>query len=238
MPEIRVHEKIFEAYPTFRRGRVVAKQMQNSGHSEELEAMLRQVIAEAAERPLDLKADPRTMVWNEAHRRFGSNPNKYAPAHCALLKRVQKAGAQVPFINKTVAIMNYNAIKDKIPVGGDDLMRAGGTLELRYADGSENFTPLGEPDSVEHPDPGEIIYVVSESREVMCRRWNWRNGHKTLITEETEIIVMNTDGLGEDSEARALATRDRVARMLEAFCQAEIITTLLSPSQPSYPFDV
>ncbi|UCB50669.1 MAG: hypothetical protein JSW56_07335, partial [Deltaproteobacteria bacterium] len=84
MPEIRVHEKIFEAYPTFRRGIVVAKQMQNSGHSEELEAMLRQVIAEAAERPLDLKADPRTMVWNEAHRRFGSNPNKYAPAHCAL----------------------------------------------------------------------------------------------------------------------------------------------------------
>ena len=238
MAEIRVHEKIFEAYPTFRRGIVVAEQMQNSGHSEKLEAMLRQVIEEAAERPIDLKADPRTMVWNEAHRQFGSNPNKYAPAHCALLKRVQKAGAQIPFINKTVAIMNYNAIKDKIPVGGDDLVRAGGTLELRYAEGSENFTPLGKPDTVEQPDPGEIIYVVSESREVMCRRWNWRNGHKTLISEETEIIVMNTDGLGEDSEARALMTRDRVARMLAEFCQAKVITTLLSPSQPSFPIEV
>lgn len=238
MAEIRVHKKIFEAYPSFRRGIVVAKQMQNSGHSEELEAMLRKVVAEAAERPIDLKADPRTMVWNEAHRQFGSNPNKYAPAHCALLKRVQKAGAQIPFINKTVAIMNYNAIKDKIPVGGDDLMRAGGTLELRYAQGTENFTPLGKPDTVEHPDPGEIIYVVSESREVMCRRWNWRNGHKTLIGEETEIIVMNTDGLGEDSEERAVMTRDRVARMLEEFCQARVIKTLLSPSQPSHLFEV
>jgi DNA/RNA-binding domain of Phe-tRNA-synthetase-like protein len=77
------------AYPTFRRGIVVAKQMQNSGHSEALEAMLKRVLAEAAQRPIDLKADPRTMVWNEAHRQFGSNPNKYAPAHCALLKRVQ-----------------------------------------------------------------------------------------------------------------------------------------------------
>jgi DNA/RNA-binding domain of Phe-tRNA-synthetase-like protein len=130
--------------------------------------------------------------------------------------------------------MNYNAIKDKIPVGGDDLMRAGGTLELRYAEGTENFTPLGKPDTVEHPDPGEIIYVVSDSGEVMCRRWNWRNGHKTLITEETQIIVMNTDGLGEDSEERAVITRDRVARMLREFCQAKVITTLLSPSQPSY----
>ena len=221
MAEIRVHKKIFEAYPSFRRGIVVAKQMQNSGHSQELEAMLRKVVAEAAERPIDLKADPRTMVWNEAHRQFGSNPNKYAPAHCALLKRVQKAGAQIPFINKTVAIMNYNAIKDKIPVGGDDLMRAGGTLELRYAQGTENFTPLGKPDTVEHPDPGEIIY-----------------GHKTLIGEETEIIVMNTDGLGEDSEERAVITRDRVARMLEEFCQARVITTLLSPSQPSHLFEV
>jgi DNA/RNA-binding domain of Phe-tRNA-synthetase-like protein len=238
MTEIRVHEKIFEAYPTFRRGIVVAKQIQNSGHSEELEAMLREVIVEAAERPIDLKADRRIKVWNEAHRQFGSNPNKYAPAHCALLKRVQRAGAQIPFINKTVAIMNYNAIKDKIPVGGDDLMRADGTLELRYAEGTENFTPLGKPDTVEHPDAGEIIYVVSESREVMCRRWNWRNGHKTLISEETEIVVMNTDGLGEDSEERALITRDRVARMLGQFCQAKVITTLLSPSQPSYLFEV
>ncbi|MGD8229612.1 MAG: phenylalanine--tRNA ligase beta subunit-related protein [Desulfobacteraceae bacterium] len=234
MAEIRVHEKIFEDYPTFRRGIVVAKKMQNSGHSKELEALLREVTAEAAERPIDLKADPRIMVWNEAHRQFGSNPNKYPPAHCALLKRVQKPGAQIPFINKTVAIMNYNAIKDKIPVGGDDLMRAGGTLELRYAEGTENFTPLGKPDTVEHPDPGEIIYVVSDSGEVMCRRWNWRNGHKTLITEETQIIVMNTDGLGEDSEERAVITRDRVARMLREFCQAKVITTLLSPSQPSY----
>ena len=236
MAEIRVHEKIFEVYPTFRRGIVVAKQMQNAGPSEELEAMLEQVVAEAAEKPIDLKTDPRIVTWSEAHRQFGSNPNKYAPAHCALLKRVQKAGAQIPFINKTVAVMNFNYVKDKIPVGGDDLMRAGGTLELCYADGNENFTPLGKPDMVEHPDPGEVIYVVSESKEVMCRRWNWRNGHKTRITEKTEIIVMNTDGLGEGSEARALATRDRVAQMLWEFCQAKVITTLLSPSQPSYSF--
>jgi len=57
MAEIRVHEKIFEVYPTFRRGIVVAKQMQNAGPSEELEAMLEQVVAEAAEKPIDLTPD-------------------------------------------------------------------------------------------------------------------------------------------------------------------------------------
>ena len=134
--------------------------------------------------------------------------------------------------------MNYNSIKDATPVGGDDLMHAGQCLELRYATGSENFTPLGRSDVSEHPYPGEIIYVVAESNEVMCRRWNWRNGHNTRITEETQTIIMNIDALGEQSEARAVETRDRVAGMLEEFCQAETHTTLLTPSNFLYQLAV
>jgi len=136
-----------------------------------------------------------------------------------------------------VAIMNVNSINDITPVGGDDIMRAGGSLVLRYADGSENFTPLGSPDECGHPFAGEVIYVVPETGEVMCRRWNWRNGHNTRIDEDTRAIVMNIDSLGVDSERRALDTRDRVAQMLEAYCQAEVATTLLSPAQPVYSLD-
>ena len=150
------------------------------------------------------------------------------------IKRVQKPGAAIPFINKVVAIMNINSIKDVTPVGGDDVVRAAGSLELRYADGSESFTPLGNPDHKEQPVAGEVIYVVPESNEVMCRRWNWRNGHHTRIDEDTRVIVMNIDSLGKDSQSRAISTRDRVAQMLETFCQAEVLTTLLSPTQPIY----
>jgi DNA/RNA-binding domain of Phe-tRNA-synthetase-like protein len=238
MIEIRIQEKIFETYPNFRRGIVIAKKLDNHGFSQKLEDLLKETILKAAEQPIDLKADPRTIAWNEAHRQFGSNPNKFPPAHCALLKRVQKKGARIPFVNKVVAIMNINSIHDISPVGGDDVIRAGGSLELRFADGRETFTPLGNPEGTEHPVPGEIIYVVSESNEVMCRRWNWRNGHNTRITEDTQVIVMNTDGLGLDVEKKTVITRDRVARMLEEYCNAEVITTLLSPSQPTYQFEV
>jgi len=238
MPEIRIHPKIFEEHPSFRRGIVIARNMDNQGLSSELEDILNRTIARAARQPIDLKADSRITVWSDAHRRFGSNPNKFPPAHCALIKRVQKPGAAIPFINKVVAIMNINSIQDKTPVGGDDVVRANGSLELRYADGTENFTPLGSPDKIEHPVSGEIIYLVPESNEVMCRRWNWRNGHHTRIAEDTRVIVMNIDSLGEESEGRAIATRDRVAQMLEAYCQAEVTTTLLSHKKPSYPFNL
>ena len=132
--------------------------------------------------------------------------------------------------------MNINSIRDAIPVGGDDVMRAGSSLELGYANGSENFTPLGNPDITEQPVAGEVIYVVPESNEVMCRRWNWRNGHKTRIAENTQAIVMNIDGLGKDSEARTIDSRDRVAQMLEVHCRAEITKTMLSPTRPSCEF--
>jgi lysyl-tRNA synthetase class 2 len=234
MIEIRIQEDIFREYPTFRRGIVVARNAHNKGRSETLESKLEKAIADAAQNPIDIKSNPRTAVWNDAHRQFKSNPNKFPPAHCALLRRVQKPGTHIPLINKIVAIMNYNSIKDVTPVGGDDLLHAGQNLKLRYAIGNERFTPLGRPDILEHPYPGEIIYVVAESNEVMCRRWNWRNGHKTRITEETQAIIMNIDVLGEQSEARAVETRDRVAAMLTEFCQAEIETTLLTPTNYLY----
>ena len=236
--DVRVQERVFQEFPLFRRGIVVASEIRNQGVSKELEGLLREAVDSAGRQPIDVKTDPRIAVWSEAHRRFGSNPNKFPPAHFSLIKRVQKPGIHLPFINKVVAIMNYNSIADVIPVGGDDLDHAGPCLELRYAGGQETFVPLDAPQTSEHPVPGEIIYVAGDSGSVMCRRWNWRNGYETRITEETRAMVMNIDGLGEESESRASRTRDMVAAMLEKFCGARTLTAMLSPAQPSFRFEV
>jgi lysyl-tRNA synthetase class 2 len=238
MMEVRVQERIFQEFPFFRRGIVVASGIQNQGASKELETLLNEAVESASRQPIDVKADPRIVVWSEAHRKFGSNPNKFPPAHFSLIKRVQKPGTHLPFINKLVSIMNCNSIADVIPVGGDDLEHAGRCLELRYASGQETFVPLDSPETSEHPAPGEVIYAVADSGRVMCRRWNWRNGYETRITEETRAMVMNIDGLGEESEFRAAKTRDRVAAMLEKYCGARTATAMLSPAHTSFQFEV
>jgi DNA/RNA-binding domain of Phe-tRNA-synthetase-like protein len=238
MMEVRVEEKIFQEFPLFRRGIVVASGIQNQGASKELETLLDEAVESAGRQPIDVKADPRIAVWSEAHRRFGSNPNKFPPAHFSLIKRVQKPGVHLPFISKVVAIMNYNSIADVIPVGGDDLDHAGPCLELRYASGQETFVPLDSPETSEHPTPGEVVYVVVDSGRVMCRRWNWRNGYETRITEGTRAMVMNIDGLGAEAETRALKTRDRVAAMLENYCGARTMMAMLTPADLSFRFEV
>ncbi len=235
MVEVRVHHRVFADFPHFRRGIVFARGLDNRGGSQELEALLREAIGERAKAPVDLATDPRVTAWTEAHRKLGSNPNKFPPAHCALLRRAQKPEARIPFINKVVAVMNICSLEAAAPVGGDDV--GSGCLELRRASGSERFTPLGEPEVVEHPAAGEVIYVVAETGEVMCRRWNWRNGHGTRITEETAAIIMNIDGMGEGCEAATVATRERVAGLLGRYCGASVRTGLLSPAQPSLRFE-
>ncbi len=236
MPETRVDSRIFEKFTSFRRGIVIARNMNNRGAFTQLESLLNEALASAASAPIDLTTDPRTAAWNETYRELGCNPKKFPPAHLALLKRVQKPGAAIPFINKAVAIMNDNSIRSVLPVGGDDLLRAGKILELRFADGGEQFTPLNDPEKTEPGVCGCGIPDVAETREVMCRRWNWRNGFQTRITEETQAMVMNIDGLGEDSQKRAISVRDRVARMLEQYCNAEVETALLTPSEPKFRF--
>jgi len=238
MPETRVDNQVFDKFQSFRRGIVVACKMDNRESDTKLETLLNDALVNAVANPLDLTTDPKTAAWIETYRELGVNPKKFPPAHLALLKRVQKPGAAIPFINKVVAIMNDNSIRGALPVGGDDILRTGETLELRFAIGSEKFTPLNDPEKTEHPDLGEIIYVVAETGEVMCRRWNWRNGYQTRITEKTQAMVMNIDGLGEDSEKRAISVRDRVAQMLEQYCNAEVETALLSPSEPYFQFHV
>ena len=238
MPETRVDNQVFDKFQSFRRGIVVACKMDNRESDTKLETLLTDALVNAAANPLDLTTDPKTAAWIETYRELGVNPKKFPPAHLALLKRVQKPGAAIPSINKVVAIMNDNSIRGALPVGGDDILRAGETLELRFAKGDEKFTPLNDPEKTEHPDSGEIIFMVAETGEVMCRRWNWRNGYQTRITEETQTMVMNIDGLGEDSEKRAISVRDRVARMLEQYCNAEVETALLSPSEQYFRFHV
>jgi hypothetical protein len=51
-------------------------------------------------------------------------------------------------------------------------------------------------------------------------------------------MVMNIDGLGEESEFRAAKTRDRVAAMLEKYCGARAATAMLSPAHTSFQFEV
>ena len=86
-----------------------------------------------------------------------------------------------------------------MPVGGEDADQLEGPLHLTVADGGEPFDPRGDGTDVEHAAPGEIVW--RDDRGVTCRRWNWRQGRRTQLTEATTrafFVFDRLDGLPVD----------------------------------------
>lgn len=73
-----------------------------------------------------------------------------------------------------------------------------------HADGTETFTPLGEPDTVEHPKPGEIIYT--DATDVLTRHWNHRDAHRTRVTEDATHVAFVLETLHRTRDGHRLAT--------------------------------
>ena len=106
----------------------------------------------------------------------------------------------------------YNAIsvKHQIPLGGEDLSKYSGPPRLICATGKEDFDIKEKGEVVrDHPEAGEVIWV--DDVGVTCRRWNWRQGPRTALTDETEKIFFICDAL--DDEALDLAIGSLIGEM-------------------------
>ncbi|MCP2519179.1 phenylalanine--tRNA ligase beta subunit-related protein [SCandidatus Aminicenantes bacterium Aminicenantia_JdfR_composite] len=233
MRKIIIEKEIFSKFPDFKRGLVLIKNIENSFINEKIEKLLNEEIEKrASQQNLDhdfIKA------WDEIHRKFGSNPNKYPPSIKALLKRVEK-GKKIPYINSVVALFNYISLKYLIPCGGDDVEKIEGNSCLGFAKGNEIFVPLGTQEQ-ENPEPGEIIYYDDRTLNVMCRKWNWRNGDFSKITENSKKIIINVDGAGIVPESVIKQARDELAELLKENCRADLTTDLLNSEKNEIAID-
>ena len=224
MRKIIIEKDIFLKFPGFKRGLILISDIENSFVNEKIERFLNEEIERrASQRNLEHNY---VKAWDEIHRKFGSNPNKFPPSIKALLKRVEK-GKKIPFINSVVALFNYISLKYLIPCGGDDVGKIEGNLCLGFAKGNEIFVPLGSHQE-ENPEPGEVIYYDDKTLNVMCRKWNWRNGDFSKITENTKKIVINVDGADIVPESLIKEAKDELAELLKENCRASLITDLLS----------
>ena len=219
-----IDSEIFIQFPHFKRGIIIIDDIENALGNKRIKKPLNKEIAKRIKEE-DSSKGTFIKAWEEAHLKFNSDPIKYPPSIKALLKRINKGGG-FPFINSVVALFNYISIKYLIPCGGDDIDKIEGNLHLGFAKGNETFIPLGG-EVIENPQPGEVIYFDDKTLKVMCRRWNWRNGDFSKITENTKKIVINIDGIGLIPESIVVEARDELAKLLIEQCKAKLATDLL-----------
>ena len=224
-------KEIFEMYPGFVRGVVVARGV-TSGEQENLEilALLREAEEAVRQRSdlEDIAQHPRIASWRAAYAKFGARASKFHSSIEAMVRRVRK-GSELPYINDLVALGNCISLKYLLPVGGHDVGVAESDLWLKLAQGDELFMPFGT-EIVENPDPGEVVYL--DGKKVLCRRWTWRQAQHTILTPESGHVAVNVDGLPPVTARETEAVCEELAELVRKFCGWEVVCHYLREDNP------
>ena len=175
---VAVDGDVFAAHPDYVALIMLAEGIGNgpsdNASSAVLDAAEQHLLTRTLTRPAD---HPHIAAWRAAFSAFGAKPSKYPCSAEALAARVLK-GATLPRVNVLVDHYNAVSVRALTPIGGEDLDHLDGPLRLTIAKGDE---PFDGHDGA--PRPGEIIW--RDDAGVTCRRWNWRQGQRTRLTDAT-----------------------------------------------------
>jgi DNA/RNA-binding domain of Phe-tRNA-synthetase-like protein len=223
----RVDAAVFELRPDYRVALLAVDGIEPRASDESSDALLREAETFArrmlGERPVEEL--PHVAAWRDAYRAFGAKPQRTRNSLEALLRRAEGG---LPRVNRLTDIYNAISVLHQIPLGGEDLTRYHGAPQLVRATGEERFDTVagGEP-VLEHPEPGEVVWRDDEA--VTCRRWNWRQGRRTQLTDATTTALFILDALAPFSdEALRAAADDLAARLAQLGTTVRIAHRLIA----------
>jgi DNA/RNA-binding domain of Phe-tRNA-synthetase-like protein len=227
----RIADEIFQRFPGYVRGVVIAHELANGPSPQALLDLLREAEASVRARvkPDAVAEEPRINCWREAYRAFGAKPAEFRSSIEAMARRALK-NERLPAINALVDIGNLISLRHLVPAGAHAIDVLAGDIALRLATGTEEFVAFGSTET-EHPLPGEIIFT--EGDRVLTRRWTWRQAQHTLTLPGTRAVEFNIDGLPPVAPAEVEQAGMEILELVERFCGGRARFALLAKDHPS-----
>jgi DNA/RNA-binding domain of Phe-tRNA-synthetase-like protein len=226
----RIHPEIFELCPGYSWGKVLCWGLDSGRGAAEAQLHLMAaatVVREAADLR-DIAGHPRISAWRDAFSAFGTRPSKFQSSVEALVRRARR-GDELPLIHPLVGLYNAVSLRWLLPVGGDDLDSIEGGLHLPRAVGGETYRELGcgrdDP-----PSLGEVIYT--DDAKVLCRRWCWRQGADSLISERSQAVVLNIHGLPPAVRQDVEGAAAELSELVPKLCGGESRWYVLDRNSP------
>jgi lysyl-tRNA synthetase class 2 len=220
--KVSVSQEVFDQFPAFARGVVIVRNADNKTVVEDVEQNLHDALISVQRifQEKNLTTHPHIANWRMAYRTLGVKAGDYYSSVESLARRA-RIGKSIPYVNTLVAIMNIFSLVHLVPCGGDDLDKISEDIVLKRAIGDETFTAFDQS-TREKPDASEIIYVDSGTNDILCRRWNWRQGERTKITYLTRNALINIDCLPPIDKNTAQQLSVEICEQIRVFCNAQV----------------
>ena len=229
-----IQKELFDILPDLTIGMVVARNVENTHPSKEIEELLTNAVEEMKKNFIGDKAQehPRIKPWRTAFSKLAISGSKFPSSIESMARRVLK-GDPFPKITPLVDLYNSVSLRYLVPMGGHDLDTIEGNIYLRFAEGWEPFSPMGGGEAVIVPK-GELVY--RDDREVLTRNWVWRQCEKDKATEKTKDIFIPIDVLGEVGRERADEIIRDLSQLIPRHLGGTILSAVLNRGYPAAEF--
>lgn len=196
-----VAPEIFEQFPDYCVGGVMASGLTNQGAASEfISQFLQNEVKNSRRRFATGEAmaggsNPLTSLagieaWRNAFKKAGIKAGDYQSSVEALMRRAIRAET-LPSINPAIDVVNAISLKFLVPLGGHDVDKLKGDFEVRLAREGDMFAALDSETSEAVPS-GEPVYA--DAAEVRTRRWVWRQGRNARVDAGSKNIFFPIDG--------------------------------------------
>ncbi|HFI0644328.1 TPA: B3/4 domain-containing protein [Streptococcus suis] len=151
-------------------------------------------------------------TYRQAYQKFKTKKGARSSIE-ALLKR-SASERPVSTISPLVDIYNAASLRFGLPCGAEDLDTFVGNLQLTVTEGGDEFYLIG--DETNNPTlPGEVCY--KDDKGAVCRCFNWRDGERTMITDETKNAFLVMELVNSDRVEDLENALDFISQQAEKF---------------------
>jgi DNA/RNA-binding domain of Phe-tRNA-synthetase-like protein len=221
-----ITDTIFDDFPELVLGVVILHNIDNSQNRVEITELLRQAEAALSGKfgRTPVIEHPYIATWREAYRKFGAKPKDYPSSVENLTRRVLN-GFTLGHINNLVSLYNTISLRYIVPVGGEDLDKIVGDVQLtRARDDEPAIFLLGEKEA-RAPHAGEIMY--KDEVGAICRRWNWKEADRTKLTQETKNAFLVIEALPPVTRNIVQTAIYELADLVKQYCGGTVSTAFL-----------
>lgn len=227
--EITINEQILKKYPKMEIGYLVANVVvrKQDPHINTLKQSFIGHLQKLGLNATNFVTHPNLAIWRKIYKE-DFQETAYRSSIESLVRRIA-TGKELWNISNVVDLYNCCSILSLLPMGGYDVSKISGNIEIRYAKEREAFQGIGERLKIEAKSH-HIVYADEE--RVMCWLWNHKDSCETCIDEQTNQVIFFIDSVQPRESDELISALELLRLNLEAIKCEPLTSGILNSQVP------
>jgi len=177
---------------------------------------------------------PEVAAWRRVYSQMGLKPTRYRSASEALLRRFKREN-NLPGLHPLVDLCNAASLAYALPVAVFDLEKVEDFIEVRPADGTEQYLSFQE--EIEQPEQGEIIFADAAGH-AHARRWTFRQSRRSVVESDTAKVIIVSEGVHDQAGEDVSSLLEEIGEAIGKLWKIPEKQAILTAANPRLDFDL